>query len=68
MARTDESHRETMAALNIAIDEPRAIRRDLNDLTDAVDASTEAVLRLIDRFDRWEGRPPGSGRMGPRSA
>jgi hypothetical protein len=64
----DQNQRETMAAFKIVIDELRAIRRDVNDLTDAVNANTEAVLKLIDRFDQWEGRPPGSGRMGPRSA
>lgn len=59
MARIDENHRESMAAFKIVIDELRAIRRELNDLTDAVNANTEAILKLIDRFDQWEGRPPG---------
>jgi hypothetical protein len=68
MARIDENQRETMAAFKIVIEELRGIRRELNDLTDAVNANTEAVLKLIDRFDHFEGRPPGSGRMGPRSA
>lgn len=67
-AQIDENHRETMAAFKIAIDELRALRREVRDLTDAVNANTEAILRLIDRFDEWEARPPGSGRMGPRSA
>ena len=26
---------------------------------DSSKASTEALFRLIDRFDEWEGRPPG---------
>ena len=68
MARIDENQRETMAAFKIAIDELRALRREVRDLTDAVNANTEAILKLIDRFDQREGRPPGSGRMGPRSA
>jgi hypothetical protein len=65
--RLDKNHRETLAGLKIAIDELRALRREVRETTDAVEALTEAVLRLIDRFDEYEGRPPGSGRMGPRS-
>ena len=53
------NHQETVAAFKIVIEELRGIRRELNDLTDAVAANTEAILRLIDRFDQWEGRPPG---------
>ena len=68
MARLEENHRETMAAFKIAIDELRAVRSEVHDLIDAVKANTEAILKLIDRFDEYEGRPPGSGRMGPRSA
>jgi chromosome segregation ATPase len=68
MARIDENQRETMAAFKIVIEELRGLRREVNDLKDAVNANTEAILKLIDRFDEWEGRPPGSGRMGPRSA
>jgi hypothetical protein len=59
MARIDENHRETMAAFQVAIAELRAVRREVHDLVDAVNANTEAILRLIDRFDEWEGRPPG---------
>jgi hypothetical protein len=40
----------------------------LAELKAAVQAQTEAILKLVDRFDEYEGRPPGSGRMGPRSA
>src|SRR5882724_11992672 len=49
MARIDENRRETMAALKIVIDELRALRRGVHDLTDAVNANTEAILKLIDR-------------------
>jgi hypothetical protein len=59
MARIDENQRETMAAFKIVIDELRAMRREVHDLKDAVNANTEAILKLIDRFDQWEGRPPG---------
>jgi chromosome segregation ATPase len=68
MARMDENRREARAAFKIVVEELRAVRREVHDLTDAVNANTEAILKLIDRFDQWEGRPPGSGRMGPRSA
>jgi hypothetical protein len=68
MARLEENHRETMAAFKIAIDELRAVRGGVHDLIDAVKANTEAILKLIDRFDECEGRPPGSGRVRPRSA
>jgi chromosome segregation ATPase len=68
IARMDENRREAPAAFKIVVEELRAMRRDVRDLTDAVNANTEAILKLIDRFDEWEGRPPGSGRMGPRSA
>lgn len=48
-------------------DELRALRGEAHDLIDAVNTGTEAILKLIDRFDESEGRPPGPGRMGPRS-
>lgn len=66
--RLAKNHNETMAGIKIAIEELRALRREVHEGTDAINALTEAVLKLIDRFDEWEGRPPGSGRMGPRSA
>jgi chromosome segregation ATPase len=68
LARIDKNQQESMAAFKIAIDELRAVRREVHDLVDAVNANTEAILKLSDRFDEWEGRPPGSGRVGPRSA
>ena len=68
IARIDKNQQETMAAFEIVIKELRGLRREVHDLTDAVNANTEAILKLIDRFDECEGRPPGSGRMGPRSA
>jgi chromosome segregation ATPase len=68
IARLDKNQEETMAAFNLVVDELRGLRREVRDVTDAVNANTEAILKLIDRFDQWEGRPPGSGRMGPRSA
>jgi hypothetical protein len=62
-----ERHREVMATLaeqhRGVIEELIAVRKELTltriELTDAVNANTEAILRLIDRFDQWEGRPPG---------
>lgn len=68
LARMDENRREARAAFKIVVEELRSMRRGVHDLIDAVNANTEAILKLIDRFDEWEGRPPGSGRMGPRSA
>jgi hypothetical protein len=68
IARLDKNQQERTAAFKIVVVELRGIRRELNDLIDAVNANTEAILKLIDRFDQGEGRPPGSGRMGPRSA
>ena len=63
MAVLAEQHRETMAALNSVTEELIAMRKEMTlmriELTDAVNANTEAVLKLIDRFDQWEGRPPG---------
>jgi hypothetical protein len=41
---------------------------ELAELKAAVQAQTAAIMKLVDRFDEYEGRPPGSGRMGPRSA
>jgi hypothetical protein len=62
-----ERLRETMTVLaeqhRGVIEELIAVRKELTltriELTDAVNANTEAILRLIDRFDQWEGRPPG---------
>lgn len=68
MAQLKENDRNLTAMLKMVTDELIALRREVHELTDAVHAQTEAILRLIDRFDEFEGRPPGSGRMGPRSA
>lgn len=58
-----EQHRETMAALTANTEELIALRKEVTlmriELTDAINANTEAILKLIDRFDEWEGRPPG---------
>jgi hypothetical protein len=63
MAVLAEQHREVMAALTANTEELIAMRKELTltriELTDAINANTKAVLRLIDRFDQWEGRPPG---------
>ncbi|OJU81529.1 MAG: hypothetical protein BGO11_17095 [Solirubrobacterales bacterium 70-9] len=59
MDRLDKSQREAAAGLKIAIDELRATRGDVRDGTDSIEAMAEGVLKLIDRFDEWEGRPPG---------
>ncbi|HTT94787.1 MAG TPA: hypothetical protein VMF55_08945 [Solirubrobacterales bacterium] len=63
MERLDESHRETMAALSAITEELVATRKELTltriELTDAVNANREAIFKLIDRFDEWDGRPPG---------
>jgi recombinational DNA repair ATPase RecF len=63
MATLKDQHAETMGALTVVTEELIAMRKELTltriDLTDAINANTEAVLKLIDRFDRWEGRPPG---------
>lgn len=66
-AESRERHEELMARLDRqhrgVIEELIAVRKELTltriKLTDAVNANTKAILRLIDRFDQWEGRPPG---------
>jgi hypothetical protein len=35
------------------------MREEIHELKDAVDAQTDAILKLVDRFDEFEGRPPG---------
>ena len=34
------------------------MKRELHDNSDAVKSQTEAILRLVDRFEEWDGRPP----------
>jgi hypothetical protein len=35
-----------------------AMREEVHENTDAVRALTEVILRLVDRFEDAEGRPP----------
>ncbi len=44
-----ERHEELMARIDA----------NLREVMAALKANTEAILRLIDRFDQWEGRTPG---------
>lgn len=57
-ARLDENERKIEAALRLLGDEVIAMRREVHENTDAVKAQTEAILRLVDRFEEWDGRPP----------
>jgi hypothetical protein len=59
LARLDRNERNIVAMLQTMIDELRAVRREVREATDAVSAGTEAIFKLIDRFDEFEGRPPG---------
>jgi hypothetical protein len=36
-----------------------AMREEMHELKDAINAQTEAIMKLVDRFDEFEGRPPG---------
>jgi hypothetical protein len=57
-ARLDENERKIEAALKLLGDEMIAMRREVHENTNAVKAQTEAILRLVDRFEEWDGRPP----------
>jgi len=35
------------------------VGEELGELKAAVQAQTEAIMKLVDRFDEFEGRPPG---------
>lgn len=52
----DECRKDIKAALEIVGDQLLAMRKELHENTDAVRAQTEAILKLVDRFEAWEGR------------
>ena len=44
--------------LQLMGDEIIAMRGEIHELKDAVDAQTAAILKLVDRFEDPQGRPP----------
>ena len=52
----DECRRDIKAAMELVGDQLLAMRKELHENTDAVRAQTEAILKLVDRFEAWEGR------------
>jgi hypothetical protein len=44
--------------LQLMSDEIVAMRGEIHELKDAVNAQTEAIMRLVDRFEDTGGRPP----------
>lgn len=56
LIRLERSERNVEAALKMMSDEIVGLRREVHDLTDAVSAQTEAILRLVDRFEEFGGR------------
>jgi chromosome segregation ATPase len=52
LIRLEKTYGNLAATLELVGDE-------LSELKAAVRAQTEAILKLVDRFDEFEGRPPG---------
>jgi chromosome segregation ATPase len=52
----EECRRDIKAAMELVGDQLLAMRKELHENTDAVRAQTEAILKLVDRFEAWEGR------------
>jgi hypothetical protein len=61
IAKLDENGRNVEAALEILTREVVGMRTEVHESTDSVKAQTQAIFRLVDRFDEFEGRrPPGA--------
>ena len=58
LTRLENTERNIEGALKLLGAEIIAMREDLHELKAAVDAQTEAILRLVDRFEGTDGRPP----------
>jgi hypothetical protein len=61
MSKLDENNRGVETALAILTQEVVGMRTEVHGSTDSVKSQTQAIFRLVDRFDEFERRrPPGS--------
>jgi len=58
LTRLDKAFANLQTTLGLMGDEIIAMRGEIHELKGAVDAQTEAIMKLVDRFEDPEGRPP----------
>jgi chromosome segregation ATPase len=58
LIRLEKTYTNLGSTLQLMGDEIIAMRGEIHDLKSAVDAQTKAILRLVDRFEDTDGRPP----------
>jgi predicted nuclease with TOPRIM domain len=58
LTRLEKTYAHLGTALGVMGDEVIAMRGEIHELKGAVDAQTEAIMKLVDRFEDPEGRPP----------
>lgn len=58
LERLDKTYANLHTTLSLLGDEVIAMRGEVHELKDAVDAQTQAIMKLVDRFEDPEGRPP----------
>jgi chromosome segregation ATPase len=57
LARFDTTSANLQTTLGLLGDEIIAMRGDIHDLKGSVDAQTEAIMKLVDRFEASDGPP-----------
>jgi RNA binding exosome subunit len=58
LIRLEKTYANLGTTLGLMGDEMIAMRGEIHELKDAVDAQTDAVMKLLDRFEDPGGRPP----------
>ncbi|HEX4753184.1 MAG TPA: hypothetical protein VH268_09800 [Solirubrobacterales bacterium] len=58
LIRLEKTYTNLGSTLQLMGDGIIAMRGEIHDLKSAVDAQTKAILRLVDRFEDTDGRPP----------
>lgn len=58
LTRLEKTYANLGTTLGLLGDEILAMRGEIHELKSAVDAQTKAILRLVDRFEETDGRPP----------
>ena len=58
LARLQKNEKNIEAALKLMGEQIVAMRKELHECTDAVKAQTQAIFRLVDRFEDPDGQTP----------
>jgi RNA binding exosome subunit len=58
LIRLEKTYANLGTTLGLMGDEMIAMRGEIHELKGAVDAQTEAIMKLVDRFEDSGGRPP----------